>query len=387
MSELLLKNCRLLTQTATEKPLNILIDDTKIVKIDRDAEVTALNTIDAKGRYITPGFIDVHIQGAGGADVMDSGEALKTISRTLAQSGVTGFLATTVAKPEITNKHLEIIAENVGKDLGGARILGIHLEGPFINPHKRGGIAAAALCPPSAVELDKIIAICGGTLRMMTIAPELPGSPELIDILVRNDIIASFGHSAASYQETLAGFAAGISHVTHIFNAMPPIHHREPGPITAIFESGHVTAQIIADGVHLHPAIINLIFQNLGIGRCVCITDGVQAIGLPEGRYIYNGREYESRGGAARYDDGTLIGTAIGVNEIARRFRQYTGCTAAESIDTVTKNPAKVLNRSGLSEEIAAGSAADLVLLDNDDAVYMTIVQGQIVYQKGAVNG
>jgi len=383
-TKILLKNCQIYINRAGARPVDIFIEDDRIVKISQKISHSGASIINAEERLVTPGLIDIHIQGAGGSDVMDSEEALRNIARTLAKCGVTGYLATTVVRPEIENKHLKVIAENVGKDLGGARILGIHLEGPFINPQKRGGISVAALCPSSLSELQKIIDICGGTLRMMTIAPELPGNLDLIETLVRNDIVASFGHSAADYKQTMAGFSAGISHVTHIFNAMHPIHHREPGPVTAIFESEDITAQIISDGVHLHPAIVNLIYSNIGIKRCVCITDGVQAIGLPEGRYIYNGREYESRDGVARYDDGTLIGTAIGINEIARRFRTFTGCTVTETIETVTLNPARVIHLDNHIGNLLAGHDADLTIFDKDESVYMTIVKGNIVYQKEA---
>ncbi len=382
MEKTLLKNCRLYNSQPNDNPTNILVAGGKIVQIAEDIKTLDANVIDAQGFIVAPGFIDIHIQGAGGSDVMDSAEALVTISKTLARFGVTGFLATTVSKPEIDNKHLERIADKVDKDLGGARILGIHIEGPFINLQKRGGISAKAIYPPSAIELEKILEKCRGTLRIMTIAPELPGNSELIQILIKNNIVASFGHSAANYSETLAGFSGGISHVTHIINAMMPIHHREPGPVTAIFESNDVTAQIISDGVHLHSAIINLIYKNLGIDRCVCITDGMQAIGLPEGKYIYNGREYESRDGVARYYDGTLIGTAVGIDEIARRFRKFTGCSFAEAIDTITINPAKVINQDEHIGKIAVGADADLVLIDQDESVFMTIIKGKIVYQK-----
>ncbi len=379
---LLIKNCRLYNQSPSDGLTDILIENGKIFHIGQRSDIQNAEITDAGGRWLSPGFIDIHIQGAGGADVMDSAEALMTISHTLARFGVTGFLATTVCKPEIENRHLKVIADATNKNLGGARILGIHLEGPFINPQKRGGISASALHPPSISELEKIISISNGALRMMTIAPEIPGNLELIQTLVNHNIVASFGHSAANYQETLAGFTAGISHATHLFNAMLPIHHREPGPIPAIFESQNITAQIIADGVHLHPTIIKFILSNLGIDRCICITDGVQGIGLPDGRYVYNGREYESHDGAARYDDGTLIGTTIGVNEIASRFRRFTGCSFAESLQTITLNAARVIGKEKTLGKIVVGADADLVLLDQDESIYMTIVQGKSVYHK-----
>jgi len=381
--ELLIQNCRL-SDNATAGFLNILIKNKQIASISEQAPLIAVNNvIDAGGRYVVPGFIDVHIQGAGGADVLDATEkAIKTISMTLAQFGVTGFLATTVIKPETGNQHLKTLTNLWHRDLGGAKLLGIHLEGPFINPAKRGGIAKNAILPPSQVVLGEILDITGNALKMMTLAPELPGNLDIIHYLRKLNVVASLGHSNADYTETLAGFDAGISHVTHIFNAMPSLHHRQPGPITAIFESETVTAQIISDGIHLHPAIVNLIYRNLGSDRCICITDGIQAIGLPDGHYVYNGREYESRGGSARYDDGTLIGTALDVYEISRRFQRFTACTKSIALQTITCNPARVLNISEKTGAVKPGYDADLVLLDFDDSVYMTIVDSKIVYQK-----
>lgn len=381
--ELLIQNCRL-SDDATAGFLNILIKNKQIASIAEQAPLIAVNNvIDAGGRYIVPGFIDVHIQGAGGADVLDATEkAIKTISITLAQFGVTGFLATTVIKPDTGNRHLNTLTNLWHQDLGGAKLLGIHLEGPFINPAKRGGIAKNAILPPSQGVLGEILKITGNALKMMTLAPELPGNLDIIRYLKKYHIVASFGHSNADYTETLAGFDAGISHITHIFNAMPSLHHRTPGPIAAIFESETVTAQIISDGIHLHPAIVNLIYRNLGSERCICITDGIQAIGLPDGHYFYNGREYESRDGSARYDDGTLIGTALDVHEISRRFQRFTACTKNIALQTITCNPARVLNISEKTGAVKPGYDADLVLLDFDDSVYMTIVDGKIVYQK-----
>jgi N-acetylglucosamine-6-phosphate deacetylase len=217
---------------------------------------------------------------------------------------------------------------------------------------------------------------------MMTVAPELPRNLTITKSLVDSNIIASFGHSNATYEQTLDGFNAGISHVTHMFNTMPSIHHRAPGPLVAIFQTENITAQLITDGVHIHPAVIKLAFENLGPNRTIPITDGMQAIGLGNGNFIYNGIEYESRNGAARYKDGTLIGTALGLSQLLIKFIDFTGCPFDVAIKTVTHNPAKLLGLEDKKGTIAIGKDADLVLLDNDHSVYATIVAGKIVFQK-----
>jgi N-acetylglucosamine-6-phosphate deacetylase len=181
-----------------------------------------------------------------------------------------------------------------------------------------------------------------------------------------------------------AGFDAGISHVTHIFNAMPPLHHRFPGPLAAIFERSGITAQIISDGHHLHPAIVRFLHATLGGERCVCITDGMAGIGLPEGRYLYNGREYESLAGAARYLDGTLIGSTMSLLNIAFHFQTFTGCTRMAAIDSVTKIPARVLGLEHRKGTIERGADADLVLIDADNDPYCTIINGKEVYRRAS---
>ncbi|MGE5410316.1 MAG: N-acetylglucosamine-6-phosphate deacetylase, partial [Clostridiales bacterium] len=309
-------------------------------------------------------------------------EALENISKTLARLGTTTYLGTTVVRPKEDNKHLRLARQYVNKDLGGARLLGFHLEGPFINLKKKGGLDPNSIYEPSPKALDEILDVLGDTLKMMTIAPEVPGNLDLINLLVKNKVIASFAHSDANYEETKAGFEAGISHVTHLFNAMQPLSHRSPGPLGAIFENGKITAQLISDGHHLHPSVVNLAYKLLGSERCICITDGMQAMGLPEGKYQYNGREYISKSGAAKYPDGTLIGSTMSLGNIAVKFMEFTKCTFKTAMQTITTNPAKLLGIYDKKGSVDIGKDADLVLLDSDYSVYMTIVNGQIVYKK-----
>jgi N-acetylglucosamine-6-phosphate deacetylase len=362
---------------------SILIENGTITQIGQINPPADCNTLDAQGRIAAPGFIDVHIQGAGGADILDATpEALKSISHTCACFGTTSFLATTVFKPQQKNQHLNIAAEHVGKNLEGANLLGIHLEGPFISMQKKGMIQPDCICPPSMKVLDEILDITNGRLRMMTIAPELPNSTQIIKRLIDSSVIASFGHSSATYEQTIDGFNAGISHVTHLFNAMPSLHHRAPGPLAAIFQSKHVTAQLIPDGVHIHPAVLKLAYQILGPNRIVPITDGMQALGLGDGQFIYNGIEYESKNGAARYKDGTLIGTALGQSQLLERLTSFTGCPFETAIKAVTQKTAELLRIEDRKGSIAQGKDADLVLLDHSYSVHTTIVAGKVFFQK-----
>lgn len=381
---LVITNCRLFNAKDDKRTTSVLVENGLIAQVGQvDASTGKAKILDAGGRIIAPGFIDVHIQGAGGADVLDADlEGLRAISKTCTRFGTTSFLATTVFKPEQKNQHLALAAQCVGEDLGGANLLGIHIEGPFISLLKKGMILPECICPPSEQVLDIIGSITNGHLRMMTIAPELPGSLPIVRSLVDSGVIASFGHSNASYEQTLDGFDAGLSHVTHLFNAMPSIHHRSPGPLVAIFRTGHITAQLITDGVHIHPAVLKLAFELLGPNRTIAITDGMQAIGLGDGKFVYNGIEYESREGTARYKDGTLIGTALGLNQMLQRLMTFTNCPLDVAIKTVTENPARLLGLADRKGAIAAGKDADLVLLEHDLSVRTAIVAGKVVFEK-----
>ncbi len=381
---LVLTHCRLPDK---EGRYQLWLRDGLIEKITKNAKIDGgYQIVDIGDRLLSPGFIDVHIQGAGGADILDgTQDALQTISRTLARVGTTSFLATTVVHGNSSNEHLIRAAHAVTEDLGGATLLGLHIEGPFINPKRRGGIAESCIYPPSPQALSQIFSWVGTSLRMMTIAPELPGNLEIIAALRKKNIIVSFGHSDATYEQTKTGIAAGINHVTHLFNAMPPLNHRQPGPLLAIFEDKSISAQIISDGVHLHPQIVRFAYRLLGLQRCVCITDGVQAMGLPEGRYRYNGREYESKDGTARYLDGTLIGSALPLAQMVKRFQHFTGCSLAEAIDTGTRHPAHLLGLDHQKGSLTEGKDADLVVLEEDFSAWMTMVKGKIVWAKESI--
>jgi len=381
-NSLLLKNCLLFNSPDKSAITDILIEDFKISFVGHPSLLKEPDEIiDIDGRITAPGLIDIHIQGAGGADILDGTEdALLTIARTLARTGTTSYLGTTVVKPKENNYHLKVAKRYVNKFVDGATLSGFHLEGPFINPEKKGALNPSGIYPSSPESFNEILDITGDTLKMMTIAPEMPGNFNIIKELKKKNVIPAFAHSTADYNEAKKGFESGINHITHIFNAMPGLHHRNATALNATFENETVTAQIISDGHHLHPSTVKMIYKILGPERCICITDGIQAIGLPEGRYIYNGREYESKGGAARYLDGTLIGSAMSLLEVVFKFKEFTGCTLEEAINSASKNPAKLL---GLNKgDIEKGKDADIIVLDNDNSVFLTIVNGRVVYRK-----
>jgi N-acetylglucosamine-6-phosphate deacetylase len=230
--------------------------------------------------------------------------------------------------------------------------------------------------------LDKILKASGGKLKMMTIAPELKGASGIIKKLKKEKVIASFGHSNATYEETKKGIAAGITHATHIFNAMRPIHHRDPGPLPALLTDDRISVQLIADGVHIRPEIVRLILKLKGAENICLITDSMSSMGLPDGKYAYDGWGYESKNGVCRYKDGTLIGTALPLNKMVRRMIEFGGIGLQDALKMVTINPAKALGIHNRKGSIGEGKDADLVIMDEDLDVEVTIVGGEVVYRR-----
>ena len=361
---------------------NIIIENHKISDIyplEKELPSThSFKEIDLNGKQIFPGFIDIHIQGAGGGDFLDSNmNSIEKITKTLIKNGITAVLATTVINDKINNAHLKFLSEISGKTINGVEILGIYLEGPFINPIKRGGISINAIKNPNIKTLYEILELCNEKLKIMTIAPELQGIDEIINILIKNNVIPSFGHSNANYEETKKAINKGMRHITHVFNAMQGIHHRNPGPIIAFLETENVFYEIISDGYHIHPSIVNFIYKNVGIDNCICITDGMRASGLGDGIYTYNGKKFITKKGLSMYEDGTLIGSAKPLFEIAKEFSRFTKTPLPEALKTITINPAKALNINKIGK-IEKGYYADIVIIENN-IIKSVISKGKIV--------
>jgi len=339
--------------------------------------------IDCGGKILAPGFVDIHIQGAGGADFLDnSKESIETICRTLPRFGVTGILATTIVKDDIKNQHLKLIAEFESDDRCTTNILGIHLEGPFINKSRRGGIDERSIMEPNMDYLEELLENTGHRLKMMTIAPELSGMDRIIQRLIKENVVPSLGHSDAKYQEAIQAFNIGVSHVTHIFNAMRPVHHREPGPIVAVFNSDEVTVQLICDGAHVSPVMVNFLRKMVGDGRIALISDGISGLGYNGRTLVYNNREYQVENGTAIYPDGTFIGTVLSVAELARRYMKYTGCGLVEAIESISLVPLRIIGLDCKKGRVKEGYDADLVVVDEKLEIFLTIINGEVAYSR-----
>ncbi len=335
----------------------------------------------SRNYYLIPGFIDLHVHGAQGKDVMDGDqEALLTIARALAKEGVTGFLATTMTAD---NPHLEKVLATVAQCLPektGAAILGVHLEGPFLAKQKMGAQREDFLQLPDIALFKQWQTLAQGSIKLVTLAPELTGALDFIRALRAQDIIVSIGHTNATYAETMAAIKAGCSHATHLFNAMRGIHQREPGATGALLLSNEVTAELIVDGFHLHPAIADMVLRLKGWERLMLITDAMRAKCLRDGQYDLGGQTVNVFAGRATLSDGTLAGSTLRMPAAIKNMQQFTDCSLIDAIHMATRNPAHLLDVYGRKGSIEMGKDADLVILNEQLDVCLTMREGSIVF-------
>ena len=354
-----------------------LLFDKHIVKISDDVNMDSVEIVDAKGNYVSAGFIDIHIHGSGGADVMDATpEALETISATLLQTGTTSFLATTMTMSKV---HIDNALQNIqlhGQNVTGAQILGVHLEGPFINVSKHGAQDKAYIQTPNRALIHDYM----NEVKMITLAPEVEGAESFIKYLSEQypHVILSIGHSDASYEKSKESFSWGISHATHLFNAMNPYHHRKPGIVGAVFDSD-VTCDIIADLVHTHASTLELVHQ-VKEEKLILITDAMRAGCMKCGTYDLGGRRVKVDGNHATLEDGTLAGSVLKLNEALKNMTTVTSMTLVEAVNAVTKIPAQKL---GLKKgELKEGYDADIIIFDENFSIISTIIGGEVKYQR-----
>ena len=353
-----------------------LLFDKTIIAISDELPSGNIDIIDAQGRYVSPGFIDIHIHGSGGADVMDATpEALQTISSALLQTGTTAYLATTMTMSETAIDAALENVKTVSGQIEGAKILGVHLEGPFLNPEKHGAQDRKYIKDVDLSLIEPYI----DQVRMITVAPEMPGAEHFIRYLSENHprIVLSIGHSDADFEQSKESFAWGVSHATHLFNAMNPYHHRKPGIVGAVFDS-EITCDIIADLVHTHPSVLKLVHRIKG-DRVMLITDAMRAGCMKNGMYDLGGRKVTVEKGRATLEDGTLAGSVLKMNEALRNMTSVSDMTRIQAVNAVTKIPARKL---GLQMgELKEGYAADIVIFDEDFSIITTIIDGEVKYK------
>ena len=366
-----------------EAPVMVIEDGHIVSLASRNAtEISEGRRLDFQNLILAPGFIDIHIHGGAGRDAMEASEsALEQIERQLVKHGVTAYLPTTVTAPQ--EKILKAL-DGLGKLIaaanriqGRAAPLGIHLEGPFISHEKRGVHPPQDLLPPSPQALERFWQASAGNIRMMTIAPELPGAAETIRSARSLGIHSSLGHSNATYQQAQSGISAGADHATHTFNAMRALDHRDPGILGAVLENDELTADIIADGIHVHPSVLNLFLQAKGADRAILITDAISATDMPDGVYSLGGLEVQVSNGRCEYQ-GKLAGSVLTLDRAIRNVMSFAGWQLQQAVKLATLNPAQRLGISDQRGLLAAGRRADLVVLTPEGQVAHTIIGGEI---------
>ncbi|MGE5603985.1 MAG: N-acetylglucosamine-6-phosphate deacetylase [Nitrososphaerales archaeon] len=335
--------------------------------------------LDASGQTLAPGFIDLQVNGAFGKDFTADPASIWDVAAQYARYGVTGFLPTIITSPLETVAAAQVIVCRPPAGFRGAEPFGLHVEGPFLNPARKGAHNPSYLRLPTLEAVSDWSPQAG--VRLVTLAPELPGALDVIAALSARGILVSTGHSMATYAEALAAFDAGARYGTHLFNAMPPLAHREPGLPGALLTDNRVCAGFIPDGIHTHPAIIRLAWQQLGCERFSMVTDCMAALGMGPGRHLLGDFEVFVDGNSARLADGTLAGSILSLDQGIRNLIRETGCSLEDALAAVTTTPARLLGLAHERGRVAPGYVADMVLLSTDLQVQATIARGQIVYR------
>jgi N-acetylglucosamine-6-phosphate deacetylase len=356
----------------------VVVENGRIAEIVRSPHDGALPDVIIEASIVAPGLIDLQVNGGFGVDVGPDPDALRTLARRLPETGVTAYLPTLISSPAETYRA-GFAAFNQAVDAPGARALGLHLEGPYLAPARKGAHPLAAIEQAAPRILDE--ALASGFLRLMTLAPERPGALERIRRLSERGVLVSLGHTDATYEEFTAGIDAGATMATHLYNAMSPFAHRAPGATGAALTDDRIAVGLIADGIHSHPASLTLAIRAKGTANVALVTDMMAAAGMPPGTYRLGGQPVEVDTESARLADGTLAGAVLTLDRAVRNMVLWTGVTAAEALRMATETPARLL---GLSDRgrLVVGAVADFALFDGDLRVVATIVGGDVVFRR-----
>lgn len=379
---------RVLTPSEEIRDAAILIEDGKIAEIGtagRVARPAGAVVQRVEAGTVCPGFIDTHTHGVRGIGFASaSPDGLRAAARFLLTAGVTSFLPTIAsAPPGDTLQAIGRLRDAMRGGTGGATILGIHLEGPFLSPERPG--AMRHLRRPDRDELCRMLAAGEGSVRLMTVAPEVEGASALIEDLQAHGVSISLGHTNATYTETRQAIRRGVTGATHTFNAMSGLHHREPGAAGAVMESDSVHAEVIGDMVHVHPVMLSFLLHIKGLDRVHLVTDAVEAAGLEDGIHTIDGRAVVVRGGECRLPDGTLAGSTSLMNRDVRLCREALGLDLPEAIRLATSSPASSLECARGKGRLRPGSDADLIVINDEVDVLAAMVAGEWRYGEGLI--
>jgi N-acetylglucosamine-6-phosphate deacetylase len=373
---------RVITPLDDIEQADVLIEDGKIVAVGPQL-VAGFDgeTIDAKGLIVAPGYIDVHVHGSAGRDTMDgTREAIAGMAEFFATRGVTSFCPTTLTVGrEAIMKSVRAVYDCQQNPVEGAQPLGVHLEGPYIDANKKGAQPKEHVRTASPDEYQEFFSL--GNIRAITLAPEIEENKQVIPFARARGAAAVVGHSSATYEQLVEAVGRGVNHATHTFNQMEGLHHRKPGTVGAALLLADVYAEVIADGVHLHPAIVDMIARLKGPDKAVLITDAISGAGMPDGEYKLGGQKVVVKDGAVRLADGTLAGSCLTLDQAVRNVAKFTRRCLPECIRMATLTPARSIGVAGRKGSLETGKDADVVLLTSDLQVHTTIVMGKVAYQ------
>jgi N-acetylglucosamine-6-phosphate deacetylase len=355
---MVLAGARVVLPTGTVDDGRVVVEGTKIAAdAGPDAE-----TLDVSGHWLVPGFVDIHNHGGGGASFSGTVDDVLTAIRTHRQHGTTTLVASTVTDDmDFLVKQAGLLSELTEQ----GDLAGIHFEGPFISPCRKGAHSEDLLRDPDPADVRKLIDAARGRATMVTLATELPGGLDSVRLLAEHGVIAAVGHTDATYEQTVEAIDAGATVATHLFNAMPALGHRSPGPVAALLEDERVTVELINDGTHLHPAALGLAFRHAGAGRVAFITDAMDAAGIGDGRYMLGPLEVEVSEGVARLvEGGSIAGSTLTLDRAFKRAVTVDRLPVEDVVTALSVNPARLLGRYDTIGSLEPGKDADLVLLD-----------------------
>jgi N-acetylglucosamine-6-phosphate deacetylase len=385
---MLIYNAQLFTPTGVWQPGWLLVEGKRIRSLGPGnppefAPGEISRRIDAGGQALLPGFIDLHVHGAAGHEVMDADpEGLRSMARYYAQHGVTSFLATTwTASRANISSALEAVHEALGPVSGGATILGAHLEGPYLNPRKTGAQDERLIRRAGREEALEFLD--SGLVRLLALAPEFPENLWLIDECARRGITVSAAHTEAGLEELTVAVEHGLRQATHCFNAMRPLGHRDLGTVGAVMALPQINAELIADSIHVHPAAMKILVDVKSPAGVILITDAIRGAGMPEGDYAIDERTVTIRDGAVRLPSGSLAGSILTMDRALKNIVQASGRPLAEAWPMSSLNAARATGLSARKGSLEAGKDADLVLLDEDYRVKLTVAEGEVVFEGG----
>ncbi|MGF9908962.1 N-acetylglucosamine-6-phosphate deacetylase [Brevibacillus porteri] len=353
-------------------------------KADEYGKALPDHVVTVEDGWICPGFVDMHMHGIDGYDTMDgTPESLQAISTALARHGVTSFLATTMTAPYAQLEQVLVnIARNSREGLPGAQAIGIHLEGPWINPRYKGAQKEENIAIPKLDAVQKLYGLSEGLIKVVTIAPEQPEALEAIAWLKERDVIVSAGHTGATFAQATEAVDAGVRHFTHCFNAMTGLHHREPGVVGAAMYHEQLSTELIADGIHVHPAVMKILYRVKTAERLALVSDSMRAAAMGEGTYDLGGQEVHVHDNQAKLADGTLAGSILTLNRAVGNMVTLSGVSLPDAVEMASLTPASILGFGDRKGRLAVGYDADITVLNTQFDVTMTFVAGKEVYHQ-----